>query len=285
MRGLFQRYQVWLCALFIFGVQACQQEDSIPESELCDAKIVYSDDIYTLKKYAVERHPTVCRNGCGIDIYHIGNSEMDTMYFDYENLPAWHPNNPTADGETIIRSDSVEFQYDLLFYNEFLYNELSTGDYAPTGYVVIFLYTNPIDDSKSTKAAMIGQGIDCFNAFNADSLTADRLATLSGNALVDLSSHRIEVHTTSVDGTILPYNETAAFYKTLVIGDKFHPNAGGIFDLADVSDESQINYQPVFLVRTREGLYAKFMVTRYKGVGQTTMQLTLQWQALKTTSD
>lgn len=273
-----------LWCIVLSGLIACQQEDSIPQEALNSNVIEYSDDIYTLKQYKAERHPPVCRNGMGMDIYHFGNSSCDTLYFDYESLPAWHPNNLTSTGVSTIRCDSVEFQYDLLFYNEFAYTLLSTGDYSPIGFPAIFLYTDPTDDSKSSKAVMVGQGINCFNAFTADSVTAERIAGLSGDALVNLANYRTEVHTATIDGKIMLYDEIGAYYHTLTIGNKFRPNIGGIFDMDDVSDVAQINYQPVFLIRTREGLYAKFMVTRFKGVGQDVQKMSLQWQALKVNS-
>lgn len=285
----------FICSSFFIG--ACQQEDVIPSEEptthvetpsttITDSsgkkEIVYSDATYSLKVYKAERHPTVCRNGLGLDFYHLGVSTLDTMYLGYENLPAWHPNNSSAIGRTIIRSDSVEFQYDILFYNEYAYSQLSTGDYGASGYPVIFMYTNPLDDSKSTKAVMVGQGLSCFNAFTADSVTAQRIAALKSDPQVNLAAYRTEIHTATINGSVLLESSASALYGSLVIGNKFRPNIGGVFDLADVSDESQINYQPVFLIRTREGLYAKFMVTRFKGVGVDTQKLTLQWQALKT---
>ncbi len=263
-----------------FFSTSCQQQDVAPEKV-----ITYSDSIYDLKTYKAERHPTVCRNGLGMDIYHEGNASLDTMYLSYEKLPPYHPNNPVASGVTLKRysketGDSVAFEYDLLFYNEFAYSLLSTGDYSTTGYPVIFMYTNPTDDSKSTKAAMVGQGITYFNAFTSDSISKYK-GTLKSDPLINLVSYRTPVNTATVSGSILLVSTADSLYSKLAIGYKFRPNIGGIFNLSDVSDETQINYQPVFLIRTREGLYAKFMVTRFKGVGVDTQKLSLQWQAIK----
>lgn len=266
-------------SLFIF-LCSCQQTEIEPTK-----KNVYSDSIYSVKEYKVERHPPVVRNGFGIDIYHEGNSSLDSMYFSYEKLPPYHPNNPGAKGAVIKHysestKDSVEFNYDLLFYNEFAYVQQSTGDYSSSGYPVIFLYTDPVDDSKSAKATMIGQGISYFNSFTTDSINKYK-DHLENDPLIDLSKYRTEIHTASINGFILLQTNADNLYESLVIGYKFRPNIGGVFDLPDVSDEAQINLQPVFLIKTREGLYAKFMVTRFKGVGVDTQKLTLQWQALK----
>jgi predicted small secreted protein len=258
---------------------ACGREDGVETAEP-----VPGADMYDLKEYRVERHPPVVRNGFGMDVYHSGNASSDTLYLDTD-LPPYHPNNPGAEGGTITKTDAetgevVPFEYDLLFYNEFTYVPQITGDYSNTGYPVIFMYTDPSNAEKSVKAVMVGQGIACFNAFTANSINRYR-SGLKSDPPVDLPACRTELHTGSVDGFILLQDNADALYSRLVIGNKFRPNIGGVFDLPDVSDEAQIDMQPVFLVQTREGLFAKFMVTRFKGVGVDTQKLTLQWKALQ----
>ncbi len=268
-----------LLHLIIFIVllfPSCQQEDVNLN------KVEYSDDIYDLKEYLVERHPPVVRNGFGMDLYHKGNSSLDSLYFD-TNLPAWHPNNCSSTGiNTYIEYEGEQyiFEYDLLFYNEFAYSQNYVGDYNGTGFPVIFLYTDPEDDSNSTSATMVGQGIDCFEKFTYDSVSIyiDKLAS---DPQICLDDYRTEIHNETIDGSVTLKNDVSALYTTLVIGNKFRPNIGGVFDINDASDEAQIDLQPVFLIHTREGLYAKFMVTRFKGTGVNTQKLTLQWEDLK----
>jgi len=237
---------------------SCQQEDITTQE-----KTVYNDSIYDLKQYKVERHPTLVRNGFGMDIYHDGNVLLDTMY---------------------LKTANSSFNYDLLFYSEMAYFPLSTGDYSSSGYPVIFLYTDTLNDANSVKAAMIGQGLNCFNSFSIDSVTSIQIAKLQSDPYIILANYRTEVHTTTIDGAILLQSTANALFTDLSIGIKFRPNIGGVFTIDDVSDEAQIDLQPVFLIKTREGLYAKFMVTRFKGVGVDTQKLTLQWQALKATT-
>lgn len=247
---------------------ACQQEEpettsttgSTAKTNSTDSSTTYGSSTYDLKTYKVERHPTLVRNGFGIDIYHQGDITLDTLY---------------------LKSDTSSFKYDLLFWNEMAYTQLTSGDYSASGYPVIFMYTDPTNDANSTKALMVGQGITYFNSFTADSITPTRIANMKADPVIDLSKYRTEVHTSTVNGSILLESTASALYATLTIGNKFRPNIGGIFNMVDVSDESQINYQPVFLIKTREGLYAKFMVTRFKGVGVDIQKLTLQWQAIK----
>jgi hypothetical protein len=243
-----------LCTIILSLFSSCQQK----QEELV---VSYSDDIYSLKEYKVERHPTLVRRGFGMDIYHEGDASSDTMY---------------------LKSDTSTFTYDLLFYNEYAYTELSTGDYSYSGYPVIFMYTDTADSSQSVKAVMVGQGIDRFEEFTYDSI-ARYVSSLKSDPYIDLSKYRTEVHTSSVDGYILLLDTVSTLYAKLVIGNKFRPDIGGVITGVSAEDEDQIYQQPVFLVKTREGLYAKFMVTRFKGIGADTQKLTLQWQAIKST--
>lgn len=263
--------------LMVVLFAACQQE-------IENEPVVYSDDLYVLKAYLVERHPPVVRNGLGMDLYHEGNAAHDTMYLK-EQLPSWHPNAAYASGITLKKynaesGDSIDFNYDLLFFNEFAYTQNYAGDYNGSGYPVIFLYTDPTNANNCTKAAMVGQGIDCFNAFTYDSISTYK-DSLKADPLINLNALRVEMHTSTVDGTIMLQESVSNLYLSLAIGNKFRPNIGGVFTMNDASDEAQKALQPVFLIRTREGFYAKFMVTRFKGVGVDTQKLSLQWQDLK----
>ena len=265
-----------LCAFIgALVLNSCQQEEVFEET------VSYNTDIYTLKEYMVERHPPVVRNGFGIDIYHEGNSGCDTIYFSID-LPPYHPNNCSDSGTITYRyyeGNSIAMEYDLLFYNEFAYSQNYAGDYNGTGYPVIFMYTDP-DKENSTKAVMVGQGIDCFDAFTADSISA-YCNRLTSDAQVCMADFRTYLNTETVQGTITLHEDVSELYSTLTIGNKFRPNIGNAFEMESVSDESQINLQPVFLIQTREGLYAKFMVTRFKGTGSETQKLTIQWQAIE----
>lgn len=278
IRILVSAYSGWISCFLFIVFSSCQQEELMVKS-------LYSNDLYQLKEYKVERHPTVARNGYALDFYHEGSSLLDTMYLS-DRLPSWHPNYPYAGGAILKKlstetGDSVAFNYDLLFYNEFAYAQNYAGDYNGSGYPVLFMYTDPENEANSTKAVRVGQGVTFFNSFTADSITSTRIAALKADPLINLAEYRTELHTSTVDGTITLQSTISPIYQQLVIGNKFRPNIGGVFVLADVSDEAQLELQPAFLIKTREGLYAKFMVTRFKGVGVDTQKLTLQWQAIK----
>lgn len=243
-------YNLWVALLLV----SCQQETTTTPN------VTYNDSIYSLKQYKVQRDPTVVRNGFGIDIYHEGNSSLDTLY---------------------LKSANSTFGYDLLFYNEMAYAPLANGDYSGSGYPVIFMYTDTLNVSKTVTAALVGQGVTYFNSFTKDSITAKQIAKLKPDPYINLAKYRTEIHTTKTNGSMLLQTTATTLYNSLMIGHKFRPNIGGVFNISDVSAEAQIDLQPVFLIKTREGLYAKFMVTRFKGVGNDTQKLSLQWQAIK----
>ena len=243
-------YNLWIILFLV----SCQQETTTTPV------VTYNDSIYSLKQYMVQRDPTVVRNGFGMDIYHEGNSSLDTLY---------------------LKSANSTFTYDLLFYNELAYTPLSTGDYSGSGYPVIFMYTDTLNTTKSVTAALVGQGITYFNSFTKDSITATQIAKLKSDPYINLAKYRTEIHTATINGSILLQTTVTSLYNSLIIGQKFRPNIGGVFNITDVSAEVQIDLQPVFLIKTREGLYAKFMVTRFKGVGSDAQKLSLQWQAIK----
>jgi len=96
---LFIRITAPICFILLV---ACQQQDMVTEK-----KTTYSDSIYDLKTYLVERHPTVVRNGFGLDIFHEGNASLDTLYLSNEKLPPYHPNNPVGTGAILRRFGGI----------------------------------------------------------------------------------------------------------------------------------------------------------------------------------
>ena len=205
----------------------------------------YDTNIYELKTYKVERHPTVNRHGFGMDFYHYGSALADTSY---------------------LKSSSDGFAYDLLFYNDYAYTQTSTGDWTASGNPVIFM-------ASGVQAVMIGQGISVFNSFSYDSITSARINQLASDPVIDTISTK-NPQGFQVESLI------RAAYEKLIIGIKFRPSIGGIFT-CNTDDANQINLQPVFLIKTREGLYTKFMVTIFKGTGVDAQRSTLLWQTLK----
>ena len=65
-------------------------------------------------------------------------------------------------------------------------------------------------------------------------------------------------------------------YSWLTIGDSFNVELLGIS-----GSETEQDVQPVFMIKTREGLFAKFMVTHYQFSGTDSMTTQLQWKVFE----
>jgi hypothetical protein len=241
-------YLLGVCLSFVSLVACVPKSEDDPIATVTETTtdtVNYPSHIYEQKTYKVERDPGVNRNGFGIDFYHYGSAASDTLY---------------------LKSSSDSFPYDLLFYNSYAYTQTSTGDWTGSGNPVIFL-------ASGVKALMVGQGITVFNSFTYDSITSARVSQLASDPAIDTVSTK-NSQGFQVESLI------RAQYAKLIIGNKFRPTIGGVFT-STADDVNQINLQPVFLIKTKEGYYAKFMVTLFKGTGVDIQKMTMTWQALK----
>ena len=66
-----------------------------------------------------------------------------------------------------------------------------------------------------------------------------------------------------------------AAYDVCVIGNKFRTR---VLEIPEGSEEKDL--QPVFLVKTLEGGYVKFMVKQFKGDGADKQKTIVQWQVM-----
>ena len=226
--------------------------------DLFSEEVVYPETVWETREFKVERHPTVNRNGYGMDLLLSGSDTIDAAY--------------------LTDSTVYTFPFDLLCDNDFAYAQSFTGDWNGTGNPVIFMHPD-------AKAAVVGYGINRFNEFLASELNVYR-DSLMADPVLDLESTK-HFHngscTQKADGT---YSHEEGFqvqnlireeYAKLVIGNKFRPNVGGEFE-CNADDPEQINMQPVFLVKTREGAFSLFMVTLFKGTGSDTQKSTVTWR-------
>ena len=214
------------------------------EKETDEKKIADSADTYDLKEYKAMRSPSVNKEGYGMDFVH-DSIMVDTFYMD---------------GVT-------PFEYDLLFYNQMVYYKNASGEVQSEGCPVIFLYKDTLDVSNSVKACQVGEGIDYFNSFTYVSPFQE--AELSADPDIDLEA--------CTDSTGKPQKGLVMeAYTMLIIGNKFRTSV-----LEIPEDKTEEEVQPVFLVKTREGLFAKFMVTAYQGIGADKQKTTIMWQVFK----
>ena len=167
-----------------------------------DLKVVgpeYSDDIWETREYKVQRHPTVIRNGFGMDLLHTGSGDLDVLYMTEES--------------------KLEYPYDLMFSSEMAYSKNSAGEWTGTGNPVVFL----ADD---VKAAMVGSGITDFENFTAADI-AQFASELKYDPVIDIEStlhYHDDSCTPDADGNYTHeegfpiQNLIRAEYKKLIIG-------------------------------------------------------------------
>ena len=220
----------------------------------------YTDDVWETRAYKVERHPTVIRNGFGMDLLHEGTSELDVFYMT----------------ETSIK----EFPFDLVFTSDQAYTKNSAGEWTGSGNPVIFL-------APDVKAKMIGAGIELFNSFAVSDIAAHK-GELSADPELDLESTKHKHDESCVKDADGKYSHDEGFYiqnliraeyNKLIIGNKFRPNIGGVFE-SKTDDPEQMNLQPVFLIETKEKAYSLFMVTLFQGTGEDKQKTSVTWRLI-----
>ena len=228
-----------------------------------DVKIVtpdYPESVWDTRVYKIERHPTLIRNGFGMDLLREGDAELDVLY--------------------MTETTSNEFPYDLMLTNDYAYSKNNAGEWNGSGNPVITL-------AADVKAAMVGTGIAFFESFVAtdiatykDQLQADPELDLEGATHYhdDSCEKDADGNYTHDEGFYIQ-NLIRAEYKKLIIGNKFRPNIGGVFECTS-DDPEQVNLQPVFLVETKEKAYALFMVTLFQGTGEDKQKTSVTWRLL-----
>ncbi|MFI3247856.1 MAG: hypothetical protein R3Y39_01855 [Rikenellaceae bacterium] len=211
------------------------------EKESVDEPITLGD--YPVKEYYLERNPSVNVWGAGMDFIHSECALSDTE-LDYEYM---------------VEDD--DFPYDLKFYTVKSYyyndnNELTTEG-CPT---LLF--------AADTKACKIGEGVDFFDS--VVTVTDDMISGLEYDHQVDFSQF---------------YDEEEGYYKReelfaeidekCIIGRSFREN---VLVVPDGMTEEEV--QAVYLVETREGGYAKFMVKQFKPASPNEQQTLMRWQVI-----
>jgi hypothetical protein len=209
-----------------------------------EIEIPTSGDTYEVKNYKIIRHPPILRLGCGMDFVH-DSTTRDTFYFD----------------------GVKNYAYDVMLYNQMAYYQNSTGDWLSVGNPVVFMYIDTLHPENSVKACRIGTGTTFFDSIQ--SVPRNMLDSLKADSPIDFSTLQNSMGYYDRDKSL------AAFDK-LVIGNKWRTLVLTIPD-----DKTEQDMQPVFLVETREGMYAKFMCTQFKCDGAYQMYSNFRWQVFK----
>jgi len=237
-----------LLIAIIATTASCKKDSTEPKMQLATGT-------YDQKIYKAERCAAVNRKGFGMNIVH-DSTTCDTMY---------------------LRTDGIytdPFAWDLLLYNQFTYYKNTLGDWSSMGNPTIFMYTDTIDAENSVKGFKIGEGIGFFDSFTADDITQTMLNSLKADPLFDK-----EVARDAETGYLLR-DTLWVLYDQLVIGNHFMAAHETALSQRINNGEQEEDIQAVYLIRTRNGYYAKFMVYQFRGDGVDSKRTLLKWQVL-----
>ncbi len=203
-----------------------------------------SADTYNLKTYKVSRTKLLDGYNFAMDLVH-NNSSADTMYV----------------------NGNKSINYDLLFCNIKVYNLDENGDTLWSDCPAIYLYTGSGNSNSSAKAYNMGAGITSFNSFTF--VNPLKESELAADYAIDLGTCK------DASGNFVKAKVMDA-YTWLVIGNTFNTEL-----LAIDGSNTEQEVQPVFMVKTREGLFAKFMVTYYQLSNTNEVITQLQWKVFE----
>ncbi|GAF04019.1 hypothetical protein [Saccharicrinis fermentans] len=207
-----------------------------------EAIIPITQGDYPVKEYYLERDPKVNVWGAGIDFVH-SESELTETDLDYAYL-----------------TESDTFSYDIKFYTVKAYSYSENGDLQSEGTPAILL-------APTTQACKIGEGISYF----------DSIRTISEAITGEL------VYESPIDYSLYKDSETG-FYEqenlsaaldACIIGQSFRSN---ILVVPEGKTEEEV--QAVYLIKTIEGAYVKFMVRRFKPDKPNEKQTLVRWQVI-----
>jgi|GEM_PF-1339744 len=206
-----------------------------------DAKKLITQGDYPVKEYYLERNPSVNPWGAGMDFIH---SECDLTDTDLDYL---------------YLSPDTTNQYDIKFYTVKAYYTDDKGDTQSEGCPAMLL-------GEGVTAFKAGAGIDFFDSLTV--VTEEMIASLAPEPEVDYEACK------NTDGN---YDRTLLFtaLDQCVIGRSFRSN---VLVVPEGKTEQQV--QPVYLVKTSEGGYVKFMVKQFQGDAPKEKQTLVRWQVI-----
>lgn len=205
-----------------------------------DVKKPITQGDYPVKEYYLERNPSVNVWGAGMDFIHAECKQTETA-LDYEYL-----------------TTESQFPFDIKFYTVKAYYTDDKGDTKNEGCPAMLL-------GEGVTACKIGAGVNFFDSLTIVSETM--LASLVTEPAVDYEACKVNGN---YDRTIL-----FAALDQCVIGRSFRSN---VLVVPEGKTEQQV--QPVYLVKTNEGGYAKFMVKQFQGDVPKEKQTLVRWQVI-----
>lgn len=196
---------------------------------------------YPVKEYFLERDPNVNVWGAGMDFIHSECTQAETA-LDFEYL-----------------EDATTFPFDVKFYTVKAYYVDNHGDTKSEGCPAMLLGTD-------VSACKLGAGVAFFDSLTV--ITEDMLAQLETEPAVDYEA--CKNGSDKYDRDLL-----FASLDQCIIGRSFRSN---VLVIPAGKTESQV--QPVYLIKTSEGGYAKFMVKKFQGDPPNEKKTLVRWQVI-----
>jgi hypothetical protein len=196
---------------------------------------------YPVKEYALERDPNVNVWGAGMDFIHDEVMSTETE-LDYTYL-----------------EETDDFPYDIKFYTVKAYYLNSKGEIAAEGCPAMLL-------NSTVKACKIGEGVTFFDTCSV--ITPEMQLAVVPEPVVDYEACKN-------DTGYYDRDKLLAAIDQCVIGRSFRSN---VLEVPEGKTEQEV--QAVYLVKTNEGGYAKFMVKQFKGDKPNEKQTIVRWQVI-----
>lgn len=195
---------------------------------------------YPVKEYYFERNPSVNVWGVGMDFIHAECSQTET------------------DLDYLYLSPDTTNQYDVKFYTVKAYYTDDQGDTKSEGCPAMLL-------GDGVTACQVGAGISFFDSLTV--VTETMINSLVAESTVDYEACKI-------DGT---YDRALLFAAVdqCVIGRSFRSSV-----LVVPEGQTEQEVQPVYLIKTSESGYVKFMVKQFQGDAPNEKQTLVRWQVI-----
>ena len=206
-----------------------------------ETKTIIQGD-YPVKEYYLQRDPRVNTWGAGMDFVHCECKSTETE-LDYEYL-----------------EETTDFPFDIKFYIVKAYYYDENGDLQNEGCPAMLL-------SSETQGCQIGVGLEFFNSLTT--VTEEMLDLLTTEPTIDYSLYKDEA---------TGFYERESLFAAIdqcIIGRSFR---SGVLEVPDDMTEEEV--QPVYLIKTAEDAYVKFMVKTYKPAKPNEKQTIVHWQVI-----
>lgn len=195
---------------------------------------------FPVKEYNLERNPSVNPWGVGMDFIH-AECKLTETDLDYLYLTTDNTN-----------------AYDIKFYTVKAYYTDGNGDIQSEGCPAMLL-------GEGVTACKVGEGINYFHSLTV--ISEEMIALLVSEPEVDYEACKV----------VGKYDRTLLFaaIDQCVIGRSFR---GNVLVVPEGKTEQEV--QPVYLIKTAEGGYAKFMVKQFQADAPNEKQTVVCWQVI-----